>query len=508
MDEIPNGLAVGATCRRVTHGTGAAYADGRLMGFRPGGITRSGGVAGAIVLALAGTARAGNEPPQTPTIEAPQPSRSMTLGEALSFAREHQPAVHAALSRVRAQMETAKIPSGQWLPTVGLTLQGFGMTANNTTGTYVQPLYMDVPRIGATPSRTESTAQLQPYASTFAGAGITQELFDFGRIGAQRAAADALVDVSKHDADAARLDVEFGVEEAYFAVFAAKSVIRAADEAYERARVHRDLAKRGVDSGLRPPIELTRAEADLARYDVGRIRARGGLFVAQAVLAAAMGAPDAAIDTSGESPQPADMPSLSQAVALAQSRDPRLAAALAQLQAAERRTTAIGAEMRPDLSLTGTISGRAGGAPGTTPGSDPAGSGWIPDVPNWGVGVVLTWPLFDGTIAARKDAAKAQEQVRHDEVDAIRLQEIATVNESFVQAQVARAALAGLANTVLAARANYDQADARFKAGIGNAVELADAEAVRTNAEIQLALGQFDLAGARAAFGRAIAEGL
>jgi outer membrane protein len=482
----------------------------RLMGLRRCGITwvTNGAAAMVIVLALAGTAHAENGPSKPPTIEAPQPARSMTLGEALSYAREHQPAVRAALSRVKAQMETAKIPSARWLPTVGLTLQGFGMTANDTTGTYVQPFYMDIPRIGAVPSRTESTAQLSPYVSTLAGAGVTQELIDFGRIGAQRAAADALVDVCKHDADAERLDVDFGVEEAYFAVFAAKSVIQAADQAYERARVHRDLAKRGVDSGLRPPIELTRAEADLGRYDVGRIRARGGLSVAQAVLAAAIGAPDAAIDTSGEAPQPGEMPALSQAVALAQSRDPRLAAALAQLQAAEKRTTAVGAGLRPDLSLTGTFSGRAGGAPasGTTP--QPTGAGWLPDVPNWDVGIVLTWPLFDGTIAARKDAAKAQEQVRHDEVDAVRLQEVAAVNESYVQVQVARTALVGLQNTVVAARANYDQADARFKAGIGNAVELADAEAVRTDAEIQLALGQFDLARARAAFGRAIAEGL
>jgi outer membrane protein len=461
-----------------------------------------------VLLVLAGTARAENGPAEPAVIEAPQPARSVTLAEALSYAREHQPSIRAALSRVRAQAEAARIPSGQWLPRVALTLQGFGMTANNTTGTYVQPFDMDIPRIGATPSRTESTAQLAPYASTFAGAGVQQEIFDFGRIGAQRAAADALVEVTKHDAEAQRLDVDFGVEEAYFSVLAAKSVIRAADEAYDRARIHRDLAKRGVDSGLRPPIELTRAEADLGRYEVGRVRARGGLSVAQAVLAAAIGASEGAVDTSGEAPQPADMPSLSQAVALAQSRDPKLAAALAQLQAAEKRTSAIGAELRPDLSLTGTISGRAGGAPGTTAGSEPAGSGWIPAVPNWDVGIVLTWPLFDGTIAARRDAAKAQEQVRHDEVDAIRLQEVAVVNESFVQVQVARAALVGLENTVVAARANYDQADARFKAGMGNAVELADAEAVRSDAEIQLALGQFELARARAAFGRAIAEGL
>ncbi len=453
-------------------------------------------------------ARAENDVVQPPTVEAPQPSRSMTIGEALSYAREHQPAIRAALSKVKAQMEAAKIPSGQWLPTVGLTLQGFGMTANNTTGTYVQPFYMDIPRIGGTEARTESSARLSPYASTFAGAGVLQEIFDFGRIGAQRAAADALVDVSKHDADAARLDIDFSVEEAYFSVLAAKSIIRAADQAYDRAKVHRDLAKRGVDSGLRPPIELTRAEADLERFDVGRIRARGGLSVSQAVLAAAVGAPDAAVDTSGEAPQLAEMPSLSQAVALAQTRDPRLAAALAQLQAAEKQTSAIGAELRPDLSLTGTFSGRAGGAPATGGAAGPTGAGWIPDVPNWDVGILLTWPLFDGTIAARRDAAKSEEQVRHDEIDVMRLQEVATVNETYVQVQVARAALVGLQNTVIAAKANYDQADARFRAGIGNAVELADAEAVRTDAEIQLALGQFELARARAAFGRAIAEGL
>lgn len=484
----------------------------RQMGFRHGDIKTVIGsaAAGAVILALAVDARAENDVVQPPTVEAPLPSRSMTMAEALAYAREHQPAIRAALSRVKAQMEAAKIPSGQWLPTVGLTLQGFGATANNTTGTYVQPFYMDIPRIGGTPARTESSASLSPYASTFAGAGILQELFDFGRIGAQRAAADALVDVSKHDADAARLDIDFSVEEAYFSVLAAKSIIRAADEAYDRAKVHRDLAKRGVDSGLRPPIELTRSEADLERFDVGRIRARGGLSVAQAVLAAAVGAPDAAIDTASEAPQPAEMPSLSQAVALAQARDPRIAAALSQLQAAEKQTTAIGAELRPDLSVTGTFSGRAGGATasGNPAPAQPTGAGWLPDVPNWDVGVLLTWPLFDGTIAARRDAAKSEEQVRHDEIDVMRLQEVAAVNESYVQVQVARAALVGLENTVIAAKANYDQADARFRAGIGNAVELADAEAVRTDAEIQLALGQFELARARAAFGRAIAEGL
>jgi outer membrane protein len=444
----------------------------------------------------------------TPPFDAPQPARTLTMHEALAYAHEHQPAIHAALARVSARMADAQIPSGQWLPTIGVSAQLYGMTANNTTGTYLATDWMDVPRIGATKTpATTGGFNLAPYPATFVGGGVIQEVFDFGRIGAQRATADELVNVEKRGSEATRLDVDFGVEEAYFSVLAAKAIVRASDEAYDRSHVHRDLAKRGVDSGLRSPIELTRAEADLGRFDVGRVKARGGLAVAQSVLAASIGAPDPAVDTSAEAPQPAEMPSLPEAVRLAQSRDPYLAQAIAQLKAAEEHTRAVGAELRPDLSATATVSGRAGGAPDTS-GNTQSGGGWVPNVPNWNVGVILSWPLFDGVVGARRDAAHAQEQVRHDEIDVVREQEVARVRGSYVEVQVARSALVALQNTVVAAKANYDQADARFRAGIGNAVELADAEAVRTEAEIQLALGQFELARARAAFGRAIAEGL
>jgi outer membrane protein TolC len=440
-----------------------------------------------------------------PALDAPQASRSMTIGEAIAYAHEHQPAMHAALSRVSARMADAKVPSAQWLPTVGVTAQLFGMTANNTTATYVETPFLDIPRIGA--SAATATGSFAPHASTLVAAGVLQELFDFGRIGAQRAAADALVTVERHRADAARLEIDFGVEEAFFSVFAARGIVGASDQAYERSRIHRDLAKRGVDSGLRSPIELTRAEADLARFDVGRVRARGGLAVAQAVLAAAIGAPDPAVDVAGEVPRAVDMPALPEAITLARRRDPRLAEALARLQETEDRARALGAELRPDLSLTGTFSGRAGGAPPSS-GQVPNGDGWIPSVPNWDVGIVLSWPLFDGTVAARRDAARSEERLRRDEIDVALEREIADVRESYVQVQVARSAVAALENAVVAARANYEQADARFRVGMGNAVELADAESVRIDAEIQLALGEFDLARARASFGRAIAEGL
>lgn len=465
-------------------------------------------VLAAMGLLAAGSARADDALPITPPVDIPKPSRAITLPEALVYAHQHQPAIHEALSRVNARIAEAHIPTAQWQPQLGFSAQAYAMTANNSTGTFLQTDSLDVPRIGGTKSPSSfSSANLAPYGATFVGIGIAQEVFDFGRIGAQRAAADELVNVAKHSGDAQRLDIDFNVEEAYFSVYAAKAIVSASDQAYDRSRVHRDLAKRGVESGLRPPIELTRAEADLARFDVGRVRARGGLAVAQNVLSASIGAPDPAIDVSGEAPQVADMPSLAEALSLAQARDPVLAQAIAGLRATEENTRAIGAELRPDLGLTGTLSGRAGGAP-SNQNVTTAGNGWIPAVPNWDVGIIFSWPLFDGVINARRDASQAAEQVRRDQIDAAHLQEVTNVRQAYVNVQVARAAVAALENEVVAARANYDQADARFRSGIGNAVELADAEAVRIDAEIQFAIGQFAVAQARAAFGRAIAEGL
>jgi outer membrane protein len=428
----------------------------------------------------------------------------MSLAEGIAYAKAHQPAVLAGIARVAASKQAAKVPRAQWLPQLGATAQLFGATANNSTALYVTEDDLDIPRIGGTPS---GGSNWQPRASTFVGAGARQEIFDFGRIAAEAAATDEAVEVERQRSANALLDVTYGVEEAYFAVQAAKAVLQAANDAYARSKTHRNLAKSGVDSGMRPPIELTRAEADLAKFNAGRIRAQGGLMQAQAVFAAAVGVTDPALDATPTATAPPDLPSLDDAIAEAGKRDPRVLDALAEIRVEEERTRAIGAEMRPNVYATGTISGRAGGAAATT-GGVPSGDGWIPNVPNWDIGLVLSWPLFDPVVVARKDASRAAEEVRRKELAQTRFSEVASIRQAYVSVEVARSALPALEQEVAAGRANFAQADARFRAGLGTAVELADAEAVLADAEIQLALGIFEVARTRAVFGRTIAEGI
>jgi outer membrane protein len=430
----------------------------------------------------------------------------MSLSAAIDYAREHQPAVRVALARIRAQTEAAQIPRGRWLPSVGATAQLFAATTNNTTGTYVTERFLDIPRIGGTTS--VSSGDWQPHAASLVGIGGTQELFDFGRIAALSAAADAEVDIAKQNSRADLLEVTYDVEEAYFAVWAAKEILQASRDSYERSRVHRDLAQAGVASGMRSRIELTRAEADLAKFDAGRLRAEGGVVTAQQIFAAAVAVPDERLDIAAAPPTPAELPPLTRAIEQASRQDPHILAALAALQSEEARTRAIAAELRPNLSATATLTGRAGGASPSGNGTLPSGNGFIPEVANWDVGVVLSWPLFDGSVRARAATSLAAEQIRREQVELTRERAVVAIRQSYVAVDVARSSLPALQRAVEAARANSAQADARFRSGLGTSVELADAESLRSDAEIQLALGQFELARARAAFGRAVAEGI
>ncbi len=477
-----------------------------------------------VLVSMVTQATAQTMPPATvgsPSAQVPPPSQpetaldrvfvappKITLKAALDFALKNQPAVKAALARVASRQTDVGIPRGQWLPTVGLTAQLLGGTANNTTASFVGDAWVPIPRIGGTTTTNAAGASWSPKPSTLAGIGLTQEVFDFGRITAEVAAAESLVSAERRTADAQSLDIRLGVEEAYFAVYSAKQVEVATDQAYERGKLQFDLATQGVASGLRPPIDKTRIEAQLARFDVYRIRDRGGLRVAQQLLAAAVGSPEPALDIADQPPTPADLPSLDAAVQQALQREPMLQAALARIQAQEDETRAAFAQFRPDLYVFGTLNGRAGGFTPSGGAPIPNGNGWIPEVPNWQVGIVLSWPLFDGTLWGKGKASEQLEVVRREEAAVTRLQLVAQVDNAYVSVMVAREALPRIQASLAAAQANYAQAEARFRSGLGSATDLADAASLWIEAQTALALGEFDLARSRAAFGRAIAEGL
>jgi outer membrane protein len=442
-----------------------------------------------------------------PALSLPEAKRAMNLDEALKEARRHQPALASAMARLAAAAADQRIARAAWLPTAGATVQGLEGTTNNTTASYLGVQAVGLPRIGGTP--VDGTRAWSASRSTLAAIGLEQEVFDFGRIAATAAVADLAFEGARHHADAEWMRVELLVKEAYYGVEGARAVLQAAEDAFRRASVHRDMAAAEVKTGLFAPIELTRAQSDLTRFDVGRIRARGSLTTSQAVLAAAVGVPDLLLDAVGDPPLTAPPPSPAEdGIRRALREDPVILEGRSRISSAEAEVRAIAAELRPKLIFTSSFSERSGSAtPSTGPISEPEEPlPGLPNIPNWNVGLVLTWPIFDGVVLARGAAAASRVRVAQADAAALERQETALVQEAYVTLEVDDVALVGLARAAEAALANYSQAEARFKAGLGTSLEIADAESMRTDAEIQLAVGQFNARRSRAVLARLLAE--
>lgn len=456
----------------------------------------------ALTLAVASAAVAA-EAHAVKSAAQPPPSGTLSLQDAIQFALKHQPEVLAAKARLLAARAAERIPGAAWRPTVGALVEVVGGSTNNSTATVVSNNVLDLPRIGGTSVQT--AADLTPYPTTLVGLGVRQQLFDFGRIAAETAAASALAAVDEQRARAARLDTTLSVTEAYYAVHAARSVLEVATQAEGRARLHRDYAEAGVKSGLRAPIDLTRAEADLTRFAVSRIRADGNLRVAKAVFAAAVGVAAPELDAGPTVEDHGNVPARSDVQAKARDADPAVRSAIFQARAQRLQTDAIERSARPNLFATAAISGRAGGAPASNSVTT-GGNGWLPSVFNYSAAVVLEWPIYRGITSAQAEASRRKELARLAEVDVARQAATTRAEQAYRSLEETTVALDALARAADAAKANHEQAEARFESGLGTSTELADAETLRIDAEIQLAMGRFEVAVARAVLTRVMSE--
>ncbi len=425
--------------------------------------------------------------------------RVLSLDDAVGFALAHGPEAMAAAARVGAANAEAQVPVANWLPQLDAGAELLGGSVNQTTASFFSVPGVDAARVSGRPAT--ATTDWRAYPSSFAGLRLHQEIFDFGKYFAQVAAQDARVEVAKANARVVHANLRYAVTSAYFSVFAAKAVVLAAEEAYTRAEAHRNLAAAGVKAGMREPIVLARANADLSRFDSERIRARGALQNARVALAAAIGSPDEDLDVTDAPPPLPVPPTPEQGMAQALANEPSLRAAAASLRAATANTRSVTADYFPELALQGFIGGDAGGAPGAPV---PPSQGWLPSVANYAVAVTLRIPLLDFQILAHRRVALAEQRVFAAELVRVTAQVDATVRNAYVTRDVAISMLPALEREVAAARANWAQADARFSAGIGTSVELADAEALREDSDIRLALGRFDIARSEAALRRAM----
>ncbi len=426
-----------------------------------------------------------------------QPAR-LTLAQAVEEALKRYPAIRVSLEQVSEAAAGIHLARTAYLPRADFVAQVNRATRNNVFGmllpqTAVAPI--SGPVLG-------SNSITSVWGSAVA-ALVSWEPFDFGLRQANVRAAEAARRRAEAASVVTRLEVASAAADAFLTILAAEQTVRAAEAGVERARILHESVDALVQAQLRPGAEAARARAELALAETQRIQAEQAVAVARASLAQLLGRPPAAIAVAPERllELPPDTLEWKEGAAAHPAARERQTA----IEEARARERALERSYFPRFNLQATTFGRGTGAR-PDGGTNGGFSGFGPSVQNWAVGMTVTFPAFElPSLRARREIEAYRERAetaRYEQVLA----------DLSGQLEKAKAALEGARrvaqNTPLqleAARAAEQQASARYKAGLGTIVEVAEAQRLLTQAEIEDSLAR--LAVWRALLGVAAAQG-
>jgi outer membrane protein TolC len=407
----------------------------------------------------------------------------LTVRDAVNQALEKYPAVRSSLERVSAAAAGIELARTVYLPRADMLWQSNRATYNNVFG-----MMLPQATLSSISGPARSTDSLQNVWGSAVGTLVQWEPFDFGVRRATVGVAESGRDRARAQVEVTKLQVASAAADGFLTILAAQETVVAAQSAVDRARVLNQSVEVLVKNQLRPGADAARTRAELALAETQLIRAQQAVDVGRAALAQLLGISPQSLSVQ---PGPLLQPPPQEALApFAPARHPQ---ALAQTQAVNEvraREKVLNRSYYPRFFLQGTSYARGTGVrpDGSTGG---AFSGFGPNFQNWGLGMTVTFPLFDiASIRARKKIETFNERAEAARYDQI----IQDLNGQMEQALATLAAARRVAqNTPIqleAARASEQQASARYKAGLGNIVEVAEAERILTQAEIDDALAR------------------
>lgn len=419
-----------------------------------------------------------------------------TLQDAVRHALATHPAVAEAQAERSARAADVSAARAARRPRVDLSLQLLRATGNVVPGS-LWPM-PGLPAISGPPlpSRFDGGA----WGTSISAASSVEVVSMVEATRAIEAARSEQIGATA-ELELARLDMAYAIAWAYLDALQSERVAAIQAEDVARAQVIAEKARALVDAGLRPGHDVSRAEADQATALAQLEQARALVLAAHARLAGQLGlADDVALDATGLL-EPAD--TTSAAV------HPALRAADARQQAAQGRRRVVALGFAPRFSIFAALSARGSGLTDPPRLSLGAGYGLIPDTPNWGIGVLLTWNVFE-VPATRARIQQADAEIERMQAQRASVERALTVQEREAEAQL-RGAVAVASKTpaaVMAASTALRQIQGRYDGGLVTAVEVADtrrrlveAEVADTTAKISVQRARFARARVRGELG-------
>jgi len=324
--------------------------------------------------------------------------------------------------------------------------------------------------------------------------GVSQLIYDFGQTWQKRKAAQASAEAQGDAERATQLTTDLTIRSAFYTARATRDAVGVAKETLANQNKHVEQIQAFTEVGTRPEIDLLQAKTDQANAEVALINAQNDYATARASLNQAMGveAPAGYEVVGAASPLLAgeDTP-LEALVDEALRSRPDVAAKIAQLRAQELTIKAVTGRYGPVLAASTGV---------TYNGRNLDGLVW-----NWSGGFSLAWPIFEGgLLRATVRENEAQAAALRADVDIARQQARVEVDQARLTIVAGKAAIGAAERSLANAKARLNLAELRYRTGVGNGIELSDAQLAATNAGFQLLQATLKLDTARAQLQKAL----
>jgi outer membrane protein TolC len=243
-----------------------------------------------------------------------------------------------------------------------------------------------------------------------------------------------------------------------------------------------------VNAQLRPGADASRADAELAAARTQLIQSQQAVDVARVNVSQFVGLPPAQISITA--PKLLQLPPEGTVAPLDTAANPRAVEQNAVIEQLKAQLKTLERSYFPRFFAQASTYARGTGA--ETNGNNLGGlNGLAPTIQNSALGFTVTFPAFDlPAIRARESGQSAAIRA-----EAARLRQIATDltaqwNRAVATLGGARNVAANIPIQVAAARAATEQATARYQSGLGNIDEVAEAQRLLTQSEIDDALAR------------------
>jgi outer membrane protein TolC len=416
------------------------------------------------------------------------PPAEMTIAQAVEDALQNYPSIRVTQEQMNAAAAGIRLAQTAYLPRVDGLLQA-NRASRNTFYGLLLPQGI-IPGVDGVKANNFGSVW-----DSGAGVLVAWQPYDFGLRRANVATAVAARDQARATLDRTRYEVSVATADAFLTVVAARQTAEAARAAVDSWQILQRSIHALVNAQLRPGADESRVAAELAQAQTQVAQAEQAIEVARATLGEFLGLEPSQVNPSPgrllESPPDvaeAPLDAAHNPMALEQN------AAIAQQQS---RLDALALAYKPQFLLQGTVAGRGTGL--ETDGARLGGlNGLVPTVPNYGVGFTVTFPAMD-RFAIREQEAMQAANVRagqaQSQLIAAKLQ--AQFNAALATLGGARRVASSTAVEVSSGRTALQQATARYQSGLAPIDDVAQAQRLLVQAEIDDRLARLNVWRAR-----------